>query len=332
MNSTTYANIEDKEWKCYGCQSVNCSSFLYHAFNLNVSNSFDPLAGIPGDDSIFFTQVPSPSAFQHPLAQSSPLVSGNDTTRLRSTITSSTSSIPTNASYSNTRADNIRIAVINANSVKNKKCEIAELCYSTNSDILVFTETKIDNTIASSEFLPKNYNGYIRKDRNTEGGGVLIAVKNSLVVDEVALESMNSEIVCARLTLHKSSPMYILAYYRPPDNVASVDGLEHALEDLSSLTKNNNKCCIIAAGDFNVGDIQWDTLSVKPSSTKKGVCKRVMDIISDFHLHQLQREPTRQDAILDLFCINKPGLVKSIQTIPGISDHDGIMLNLHPNF
>ena len=40
----------------------------------------------------------------------------------------------------------------------------------------------------------------------------------------------------------------------------------------------------------------------------------------------MQRENTRGDAILDLFCTNKPSLVKSIGTIPCLSDHDGIVL------
>jgi len=145
-------------------------------------------------------------------------------------------------------------------------------------------------------------------------------------VDEVSLETLNSEIVCARLTLAKSSPMYIMAYYRPPDKAESVDGLETALADLYDMTKNNPKSCIIVAGDFNVGEIQWDTLSVNPSSNRKGLCNKIIELLGDNHLHQLQREPTRENATLDLFCTDKPGLVKSIQTIPGISDHDGIIM------
>ena len=68
MDSTTYINIRDKEWKCYRCESVNhsSSSFLYHAFNLIVSNSFAPLAGIPGDHSIFMSSISLPTSPFHP--------------------------------------------------------------------------------------------------------------------------------------------------------------------------------------------------------------------------------------------------------------------------
>ena len=39
------------------------------------------------------------------------------------------------------------------------------------------TETKIDEQVKASEFLPKGYTGDIRKDRCKRGGGVMIATK-----------------------------------------------------------------------------------------------------------------------------------------------------------
>jgi hypothetical protein len=82
----------------------------------------------------------------------------------------------------------------------------------------------------------------------------------------------------------------------------------------------NPRSYIMAAGDFNVIDIQWESLTVKEDSGK------ILYIISENQLYQLQREPTQKDAVLDLFFISNPSLVKSLQTIPGISDHDGIIL------
>ena len=42
-------------------------------------------------------------------------------------------------------------------------------------------------------------------------------------------------------------------------------------------------------------------------------------------LKQMQREPTRGQNLLDLFCCNKPSLIKSINSIPGISDHNIVL-------
>ena len=39
----------------------------------------------------------------------------------------------------------------------------------------------------------------------------------------------------------------------------------------------------------------------------------------------MQREPTRGQNLLDLFCCNKPSLVKSITSIPGFSDHNIVL-------
>ena len=52
------------------------------------------------------------------------------------------------------------------------------------------------------------------------------------------------------------------------------------------------------------------------------LCETLSTFLSDFFLTQCQKDPTREDSVLDLFCTNKPGLVKSTSTIPGISDHD----------
>ena len=43
-------------------------------------------------------------------------------------------------------------------------------------------------------------------------------------------------------------------------------------------------------------------------------------------LKQLVLEPTRLNSILDLFCTTKPGLIKNVSLIPGISDHDGVII------
>ena len=64
MTSAEYDHIENVSWKCCKCNTASCSSFLYQAFNLNVSNSFDALTGIPGDDSVFVKEVASPSLFR----------------------------------------------------------------------------------------------------------------------------------------------------------------------------------------------------------------------------------------------------------------------------
>ena len=51
---------------------------------------------------------------------------------------------------------NIRFLVLNANSVKGKSAELEHILDYVKPDIVIISETKIDKSIYSSEFLPKN--------------------------------------------------------------------------------------------------------------------------------------------------------------------------------
>ena len=84
-------------------------------------------------------------------------------------------------SVSSTHANNIRIAVVNANSVKGRRAELAELCDSTQPDIMVVTETKLAKHMRPFEFFPKNYDTSIYRNRTASGGGVLIATKRGII-------------------------------------------------------------------------------------------------------------------------------------------------------
>ena len=165
----------------------------------------------------------------------------------------------------------MRVIVVNANSVKGKQAEIAELCNGTRPDVTVVTETKIDNTI-NATFFPRNYQVAVCCDRSAQGDGVLIATKNGIVMDEVSLEaSTNGEIACVRIAIAKASPLYIVACYRPPsDDTESLDSLQRAMEELADITKNSPKSTIIAAGDFNARDIDWNNLLPPETVRQKG--------------------------------------------------------------
>ena len=92
------------------------------------------------------------------------------------------------------------------------------------------------------------------------------------------------------------------------------------MEELADITRNSPKSTTIVAGELDL------EIFAPTGDCKKGLCSRLMNTLGEGELHQLQRVCTREDSILDLFCTNKPSFVKSIDTIPGISDHDGIIL------
>ena len=107
----------------------------------------------------------------------------------------------------------------------------------------------------------------------------------------------------------------------------SLEELDKSLSQLMQMTKNNSRATVVLGGDFNAGEINWDTCTVS-ETTKRLVCEKILDIFGNYSITQLQRDPTREGALLDLIGTNKPGLVKSVNTIPGISDHDIIVLDV----
>ena len=79
--------------------------------------------------------------------------------------------------------------------------------------------------------------------------------------------------------------------------------------------------------DFNVTDIDWTNNSVVPNSNMKCLADSVISSLGDHGLTQLQLEPTYKDHVLDLFCSDKPSLIKSVSTIPGFSDHSFVVID-----
>ena len=81
--------------------------------------------------------------------------------------------------------------------MSSKRAELAELCDSSQADVMIglITETKLNNSKMSSEFFPKNYDVSVRRDRDSNGGGVLIATKNGIVADEVPLKARDSNYI-----------------------------------------------------------------------------------------------------------------------------------------
>jgi len=135
--------------------------------------------------------------------------------------------------------------------------------------------------------------------------------------------------------MRNSKNLYIGSFYRPPSAGSKPPKqLDVSLGSIHELCKNNKNSTIILGGDFNVPHIDWESGTFPDGIQDKNVHQAVLTTLADNNLTQIQKDPTRLDNVLDLYCTNKPGLVKSNTTIPGISDHEIIVTdsNLRPEF
>ena len=67
----------------------------------------------------------------------------------------------------------------NINSIRNK-FEALSSFVTDNIDILLISETKIDSTFPDGQFLITGFSTPFRKDRNANGGGLLLYVRNDI--------------------------------------------------------------------------------------------------------------------------------------------------------
>ena len=201
----------------------------------------------------------------------------------------------------------MKVLTINCQGVLNKKAELETLVDSTGADIIIGCESWLNSDVKSNEVFPTGYNVF-RKDRSSgkSRGGVFILVNNKFNVDEP--ENLRTrpecELLWVRVKAQGEKNLYIGSFYKTPD----ISDPEY-LQDLeSSLGLIPSGAHIWLAGDFNLSDIDWDSESTKPYAHHSRLCKQLLDITSNFFLHQVVDFPTRctEDTsnTLDLFFTN----------------------------
>ncbi|XP_053378448.1 uncharacterized protein LOC128548092 [Mercenaria mercenaria] len=115
------------------------------------------------------------------------------------------------------------------------------------------------------------------------------------------------------------------SFYRPP--YASIQTLEHLNESVSRVKEKCKDKIIILAGDFNLPHIDWNSLAVKTSCNQSNQHHYLLNIAEEHGLEQIQMNQTRQDNNLDLYFPSHPSLVKTCDTVPGISDHEMVIVD-----
>ena len=180
------------------------------------------------------------------------------------------------------------MCLLNARSLVNKLSKFQSFVYTYNFCITCVTETWLSQLIFNGEILPSDYILY-RKDRPSRGGGVLIAVKDSIPSFSVS-SPPDLEIVSVRLG-QTNDHVICCVYVSPDASLSYVSCLVHYLTDLTS---SFNKCTIL--GDFNFPDIDWHTLM---GSSPLSSC--FCNFVFDCNLSQHVLEPTHiRGNVLDL--------------------------------
>ena len=346
------------QWHCVKCDSLNVDSFSFHSYYLDITHNFyAPLQ----DSECTLESLSSPGASSgrrkfSPNKASTPKDKRPRTRSSTSSLSSvqssqhnltnhhtksSTTSHSHSSECNNTSngtfpkkqdKQNLRILSLNCRGIRGKTSEFSSIIDYTKPDIVCGVESFLHgvkpgqnpegSAIRSSEVFPENYNVY-RNDRNGDGGGVFILIHKSLIAMEMPEFTSDGEINWAKITLQGCKDLYVGVYYMPQRNLQDLQYLEKSLDALND--KRNRH--IILCGDFNCPSINWKESKVDLEAADRIVQEKLVDVAIDHSLTQVQEEPTRYNNLLDLTFTNNPSLIRSCSCIPGISDHEAVVVD-----
>ena len=353
-----YAHTSITPWTCFSCGIPNFSSTLFKTLPaelvLSTMGSFGPpapeteslsphpsLEGISKASSLSCNSVhensvtsgplPSPLVYKGPQPLSSTPThdqpappnlnwsSPGQSSEFSSKSQTSYISKPVKCSSS------LRSLTINFQSIREKKAELLNILETSEPDIVFGNETWLTSNHHSAEYFPPTYHVY-RKDRKDGYGGVLLAVKSTLISHQLPVNNDSEAVIVSIKTTKPSEPLIAVSLYRTPSCNAK-ERLDQMKSIVTTLDSIKTEGVIWIGGDLNLKDIDWQIMKVKQG--KRQYSEEFYDIfldkVSDMGLSQMNLTPTRGNNILDIFLTNRPCLVSRCTTIPPLSDHDIVL-------
>jgi len=200
------------------------------------------------------------------------------------------------------------IAHLNINFLESK-FDPLKLMIKDNVDILLISETKLDDSFPSGQFFLDGYEEPVRLDRNHNGGGILFFIREGLHGKEVKSHKLPNDIEAKFIEIKiRNSKWLILGGYNPHKEKIAYFLNKIGKEIDRFLPKYEN---IMLLGDFN---------SEMSENEMKEFCET-------YSLTNLITEPTcfkstENPSSIDVILTNKPNVFEnSITLTTGLSDH-----------
>ena len=125
-----------------------------------------------------------------------------------------------------------------------------------------------------------------RKDQNRNGGGVFQAIKYEIVCEEKPNFGKDCDILWSLVKIGNCKTLHLASCYRSPNSPQDV--LEQFLDSFNcGFESSNHHPNIIAAGDFNLGDIDWSAeVTFANNSVTSALHNRLLRFTQDLSLKQ----------------------------------------------
>ena len=192
--------------------------------------------------------------------------------------------------------------------------------------MILATESHLDHSITNSEVFPPNFSAY-RKDSNRHRGGVFILVKNNISSSVIDIDT-SIEIIWVKLHTNNKKDLIFGSFYCPPNSPASV--LDELYTSICLIKSKFPASIIYLGGDFNCPGIDWAHGCLTDSYISASFRERLVTISNNLFLDQVITVPTRGPNILDLCFTSHSNTIQNFYTIPGLSDHLTVVVDIAP--
>ena len=114
----------------------------------------------------------------------------------------------------------VKIALINFQSIREKKSQFYTFISTNKPDIIVCTETWLTAEIHDNEYFPHKlgYTVYRRDRSGQKGGGVIILVNSKFTIELKSVYHTNCENLWVQLNVAGSKSVLIGTYYKPHES------------------------------------------------------------------------------------------------------------------
>ena len=176
----------------------------------------------------------------------------------------------------------LKLLTVNVNSLLAKRVELRQFLSDNSIDVMIACETKIDENVLDSELNLDEYDMY-RNDRDTHGGGVIVAIKKCFRSYKIEISNLFCELVCVKLLVESSKPVIICGYYRPPS--ANTEVMENLRSSLKQIQESES-ATLLLSGDFNLPSIDWETYTLKQNPAHQRESRLLLETIAELGLKQ----------------------------------------------
>ena len=140
------------------------------------------------------------------------------------------------------------IAQIKINSIRNKFETLVSLVTS-DIDILMISETKIDESFPLSQFMIDGFSMPYRRDRNAHGGGILVYFRNNITSKLLKIENLPSDIEAIFIEMNIKSKKWLLCCTYNPNKSLIENHLRQLQKQLEAFSERYEHFLIMR--DFN---------------------------------------------------------------------------------